>query len=167
MAEPGTTGPIESAKSAVLLVRETTITLAIVGLLGLLLLSPPRLRDILEKAGIQSVKLPLFEIQTSLDETAKQLASAKAEVKAAQDTALKAQTELAAAKAQLDDVLKTAKLGSDSQTKLQDLSARLVASKDQAATSARSLVKVSGTLDQSALRQRMLSQRIMLLRNPQ
>lgn len=152
---------LESAKSAVLLAREAAVTAAVIGVVGLVLLSPRSFHDILTRAGIQSVKLPLVEIEASLDESEKQLAAAKSQVEAAQETARRAQDELAKAKAQLDDVIATSKLGTDSQAKLQALGDNLAASKAQVATSSKTLIRASGSLYETAARQRMLRTQVL------
>ncbi|MEK7315656.1 MAG: hypothetical protein AAB011_05710 [Candidatus Eisenbacteria bacterium] len=160
MPDAPASGPFESAKSFFLLIREGATSLAVLGLFLLLLLSPGALRSMLERAGIQSIKLPLFEMQASVSKTEQELASAKQEVVTAQTAARKAQDDLVAAKAQLDAVLQTTTLAAEPAGQLRGLSARLATSRAEAAASTARLTRVAGTLDQSAQRQRTLSRRL-------
>ncbi len=155
---------LEAAKNFVLLVRESAVSIAVVALLVLLALSPEGLRTRLEKAGIQSIKLPLVEIQTALKETEKQLASAKAEVETAQVAVRWSQDELAASKAQLEQVLRTANLAAAPRSQLQTLSGSLTTSRDQLTTSTNRLLRVAGALGKSGEDQRALIQRIEAVR---
>ena len=166
MPEPSAvrSAALEGAKNFVLLVREGAVTIAILGLVGLLLFSPATLRATLEQAGIQSVKLPLVEIETSLKQTQEQLASARQEVDAARAAASQAQTQLTDSKVQLEQVLRSASLAPVPKSQLQALSGRLATSKDQVAASTARLSRVAGTLEQSVRDQRVLIQRVQAVR---
>lgn len=163
MPDVPASGSIESAKNFFLLIREGTTSLAVLGLVVLLALSPGALRSMLERAGIQSIKLPLVEIQASVSQTERELASAKAEVVTAQAAAQNAQQELAAAKAQLDAVLQASTLAAGPAAQLRGLSNRLSTSSAEAAVSTARLTRVAGTLDQSAARQRTLGRKLEVI----
>ncbi len=163
MSDAPASGPIESAKNFFLLIREGTTSHAVLALVLLLALSPGVLRSMLERAGIQAIKLPLVEIQASVSKTEKELASAKKEIETAQAAAQKAQEELTVAKAQLDAILQTPNLAAEPAGQLRGLSSRLATSTTEAAASTARLTRVAGTLDQSAMRQRMLGRRLEVI----
>ena len=154
------TSPIERARGAVALLREGTITIALVALVLVFAVSPSRIGQMLKAANVKSVDVAGINIETELQQANERLAKSTARLDEAQTQLSSAMKSVAVARESVDRITTLYKLEPGARSELSSITRSLATSQNGLEASQRRVLTAKSLLDSSAVAQRQLLMRI-------